>query len=113
VALAAAPRIGKDAEMGWYYVPLDRSVAELRPDLDVVVRREADGGPPARVCGGQDDPTRPGNGQSWRLRNGAWSTDNLGDLPIPLVYGHLPPERYYIELRFLDADGLPHVAIWY
>jgi hypothetical protein len=111
--LAGAPRIGKPESAGWYYLPVARATLEARPLLDVVVRREGPPGSPAAICGGQDDPARPGHGLSWRWRDGQWSTEGLADLPIPPIAGRVPPERYYVEVRFLDASGLPHVAIWY
>jgi hypothetical protein len=112
VPLTAAPRTGTPEASGWYYLPVPRSVLEARRDLDVVLRYEGAGGAPAAFCGGRDDPARPGNSRSWRWRDGRWSADGLADLPILPVAGRVPPQRYYVEVRFLSADGLPHVAIW-
>jgi hypothetical protein len=113
IPLADTPRVGKAEGSGWYYLPVSRLTIDPQRPLDVVIRRERATGGPAILCGGQDDPTRPGYGGSWRWRNGQWSTEALGDVPVPAQRGVIPPQRYYVELRFLDADGLPHVAIWY
>jgi hypothetical protein len=80
--------------------------------LDVVVRREV-AGPPLRLCGGRDDPTRPGAGGSERWRDGGWRRGDLADLPFPLVEGRPILGRYFVELRFLDGQGRPTIDIWY
>ena len=113
IPLAPLDRTGADASVGWYAVPITRSQADARRPLTVTLRRTAAAGPPARICGGQDDPTRPGWGGSARLAGGQWVTDQLADLPLPPIAGRPAPSRYYIELRLFDARGLPHAGIWY
>ncbi|HET7770789.1 MAG TPA: hypothetical protein VFN74_18600, partial [Chloroflexota bacterium] len=111
--LAPLDRTGADTTVGWYNLPVTRAQVEARRPLTVLIRREAAAGPPARVCGGQDDPTRPGWGGSARLMRGQWVTEQLADLPIPPIGGRPAPSRYYVELRFYDSRGLPHAGIWY
>jgi len=111
--LALLRRSGRSNERGWYLAPVTRPEVDAERPLAVELRRAGSTGSPARVCGGQDDPTRPGWGGSARLRSGIWSTQDLADLPIPAIHGHPAPSRYYVELRFFSADGLPHVGIWY
>ena len=113
VPLAPLDRTGADTSVGWYKLPVTRDQVEARRPLTVLIQRGAAAGPPARVCGGQDDPTRPGWGGSARLRSGQWVTEQLADLPIPPVGSHPAPSRYYVELRFYDPRGLPHAGLWY
>jgi hypothetical protein len=104
-------------EVSWYARPVSatevRSAAASGGTLDVVLRRDGAEGAPLRLCGGRDDPTRPGAGGSERWHNGRWSAADLADRPLPLVEGRPVLGRYYIELRFLDAAGRPTIDIWY
>lgn len=111
--LALAERSGKPDSVGWYNVPITLAQADARRPLIVVVRREGGSGPPARICGGQDDPTRSGWEGSARLRSGQWTTEQLADVPIPPIGGLPAPSRYYIELRLYDRSGRPHAGIFY
>ena len=113
VPLASLLRTGPPDSVGGYELPVSRAAVDARRPLVVDVRRGAGGGAPARVCGGQDDPTRPGWTGSARLTPGGWISDQLADLPIPPIAGRPAPSRYYIELRLYDADGRPHAGIWY
>ena len=101
---------------GWYALQVtEEEVAGAAQGgvLEVVVRRGAGPGGPLRVCGGRDDPTRPGAGGSARWREGRWSGEQLADGPFPLAAGRPILGRYFIELRFLDGQGRPTVDIWY
>src|SRR6266542_246747 len=111
-SLSAAPRSGRPDARGWYLVPVERFDVDSQRPLVAEVRRDGPVGAPARLCGGQDDSTRPGWRGSARRRNGQWSEDDLADLPIPPIRGRPAPSRYYVELRFFSAEGLPHVGIW-
>jgi hypothetical protein len=111
--LASLARSGDPQGWGWYSLPLPRPSLEGARHLEVLVRRERAEGPPAVVCGGQDDPARAGAGGSARWLEGRWATDQLADRPLPLVDGRPAPGRFYVELRFFDAEGLPSVGIWY
>lgn len=111
--LAGLERAGSAGSVGWYNLPVTRAQVDARRPLTVVLRREGAEGPPARICGGQDDPTRPGWMGSARLVAGQWVTEQLADLPIPPIAGRPAPSRYYVELRLYDSRGLPHVGIWY
>ncbi|CAA9279762.1 MAG: hypothetical protein AVDCRST_MAG77-4298 [uncultured Chloroflexi bacterium] len=113
VPLAALERKGPPGAAGWYNLPVTRDVVERQAPLVVELRREGVAGPPARFCGGQDDPDRQDRGASLRWSAGRWTSDNLADVPVPLVSGRPASSRYYIELRFYDANGLPHAGIWY
>jgi hypothetical protein len=114
-ALAGLERTGTPSGEGWYHLPVTRSALDARRELEAVVRREGPAGGAAQVCGGRDDPTRPGAGGAARWVAGGWSSDhrNVADVPLPLVAGRPPVSRYYVELRFLDARGLPTIAIYY
>lgn len=115
VALAGLERTGAAGGEGWYLLPVTRPALAARRELETVVRREGLAGRPAQVCGGRDDPTRPGAAGAARWAGGRWSSDHLtvADVPLPLVAGRPPVSRYYVELRFLDSRGLPTVAIYY
>jgi hypothetical protein len=113
VPLVSLERRGEPQGWGWYHLPVRAQAVEGVRQLDVVVQRAGDGGAPAPIiCGGQDDPTRPGAGGSARRRDGSWSAQRLADEPL-VAAEHLPPSRFYVELRFYDAKGLPSVGIWY
>jgi hypothetical protein len=119
VALSTLTRAGPPPDDGWYLLPVARG--EVEPPagspgagtLDVVVRRRGAAGPPVLVCGGRDDPQRPGAGGASRQRDGVWSTEDVADWPLPDVAGRRPVSRYYVELRFFDRAGRPSVAIYY
>jgi hypothetical protein len=114
VPLASLRRSGGPTEPGWYLLPVTRGQVDARRPLVVELRLDAPAVPPARICGGQDDPTRLDRGKSHRRRaGGAWSADDIADVTLPLIRGLPPPSRFYVELRFFDAAGLPHVGIWY
>ena len=113
VPLATLPRTGQPESVGWYELPVSRESVDAQRPLRVEVRRGAGAGTPARVCGGQDDPTRPGWMGSARLTPSGWVYDQLADLPIPPIAGRPAPSRYYIELRLYDSNGGPHAGIWY
>jgi hypothetical protein len=113
VPLHALPRGGRPEGWGWYALEVSPTDLGAGRALEVVVRREGRDGPPARLCGGRDDPARPGAGGSARWLNGRWTADDLSDYPLPPLNGRPLPGRYYIELRFFDAAGHPSVAIWY
>ncbi len=112
VALATLPRAGPPNEDGWYLLPVGRGTIGGGV-LDVVVRRDGAAGGPVRICGGQDDPSRPGAGGAQRRRGGTWSAEGLADQPLPPVDGGPPLSRYYVELRFLGPSGRPTVAIYF
>jgi hypothetical protein len=111
--LSALRRSGRDEGTGWYFLPITREEADTRRPLSVEVRRDGQAGVAVRVCGGQDDPTRAGWEGSMRRRGGVWSTEGLSDIDVPAIFGRPAPSRYYVELRFFTADGLPHAGIWY
>jgi hypothetical protein len=101
---------------GWYALQVTEEEVSRAAEggaLEVTVRRGAGPGGPLHVCGGRDDPTRPGAGGSARWRGGRWSGEQLADEPFPLVAGRPILGRYFIELRFLDGAGRPAVDIWY
>lgn len=112
-AVEALERKGPRDATGWYNLPVTRVEVERQTPLAVEVRREPASGPPARFCGGQDDPARVGSGASMRWLGGRWTVESLADVPIPAIRGRPAPSRYYIELRFYDSDGRPHAGIWY
>ncbi|HEU5317077.1 MAG TPA: hypothetical protein VFX49_13290, partial [Chloroflexota bacterium] len=94
--LARLRRLGRDADAGWYLLPLTRAEADAQRPLVVELRRERAGGEPVRVCGGQTDPARPGWAGSQRRRAaGAWSDSDLADVAVPLIDGRPAPSRYY------------------
>ncbi len=111
--LAAAPRLGPPGETGWYVLPVTREELRGLSSLEVVVERTAAPGAPARICGGREDPARPGAGGAARRLNGRWQTALLADVPFPLLDGRPAPGRYFIELRFYDASDRPVVGVWY
>lgn len=113
VALASLERTGKPEEMGWYALPVMHQLLLGTRRLDVVVERTGAEGVPALLCGGRDDPARPGAGGSERRRNGQWSAAHLADQPLPPVLGRPPAGRYYVELRLYDAQGRPPIDIRY
>lgn len=113
VDLTAAPRLGPPGDAGWYVLPVTHEELRGLTSLDVVVERAAAPGAPARICGGREDPTRPGAGGAARRLDGRWQTALLADVPFPLLDGRPAPGRYFIELRFYDADSRPVVGVWY
>ena len=113
VPLDSLPRGGQPDGWGWYALRLTRPEVEAARQLEVVVGRGRAEGPPARVCGGKDDPARPGAGGAARWLNGRWTPDDLADQPLPPVEGRPAPGRYYVEVRFFDAGGHPSAGIWY
>jgi hypothetical protein len=113
ISLAALPRRGDPQGWGWYHVPLTLQNVGGARQLEALVRREGAEGAPAVFCGGPDDPTRPGWGGSARWLDGRWVPDRLADPPVPSAAVRPAPGRYFMELRFYDAAGLPSVGIWY
>jgi hypothetical protein len=116
VPLASVEQFRVSPEVSWYAQPVTEAEvlsAAAGGALDVVLRRDGSEGAPLRLCGGRDDPTRPGAGGSERWRAGRWTASDLADRPLPLVEGRPVLGRYFVELRFLDADGRPTVDIWF
>jgi hypothetical protein len=113
VPLSSLPRVGPSQDDGWYLLPVARETLDTVRPLDVTIRRDGAAGGAVRICGGRDDPQRPGAGGALRLHGATWTTADLADPALPLVGGKPPISRYYIELRFLDADGRPSIAIYY
>ena len=115
--LTAAEQFRVSPEVTWYARPVTaaevQAAAASGGTLDVVLRRDGSEGAPLRLCGGRDDATRPGAGGSERWHDGRWSAAGLADRPLPLVEGRPVLGRYFVELRFLDADGRPTVDIWF
>jgi hypothetical protein len=113
VALGGLAREGEPNGWGWYSLPISASTVRDTSHLDVVVRREGNDGPPAMLCGGRDDPGRPGAGGAARWSGGRWDTEHLADHRLLAANGRPASGRYLIELRFFDTRGLPTVGIWY
>lgn len=113
VPLPTFPRLGPPQADGWYLLPVARETLDVTRPLDVTIRRDGAGGEPVRICGGRDDPQRPGAGGALRRQGATWTAADLADPPLPLVNGRQPTSRYYVELRFLDPAGRPSVAIYY
>lgn len=113
VALPTLPRLGPPQDDGWYLLPVARETLDAARPLDVTIRRDGAAGGAVRICGGRDDPQRPGAGGALRLHGATWTAADLADPSLPLVDGKPPTSRYYIELRFLDPTGRPSVAIYF
>jgi hypothetical protein len=123
VPMASLTRLEEPQELGWYALPVTAASLQrvpptgdagpARASLEVVIRRNGASGPPVRICGGRDDPARPGAGGSARWRDGRWSTRDVADEPLPLSGGQPVLGRYYVELRFLDPAGRPTAGIWF
>jgi hypothetical protein len=109
VLLHTLRRNAEPRGVGWYELPVTRSVVERAAELEIVLHRESSEGPPVGICGGRTDASRAERSARWQ--DGRWSRTNL-----PFWYDPPPvtkPERYYIELRFYAARGTPTVAVWY
>lgn len=115
VPVHSLPRFGDAAGWGWYVLDVPRDLLTDTPRLDVIVAKEADG-PPARICGGRDDPRRPGAGGASRFFAGRWQdrilADPLAGAPAGGSDGPTPT-RYFVELRLFDAEGHASVGIWH
>jgi hypothetical protein len=115
VSLHSLARFGEPDGWGWYMLDVSRDTLLTSTQLDVVVSKDV-GAAPAQICGGRDDPRRPGVGGASRRLGGQWQGAILGD-PIPGAPASVTPDptlkRYYVELRLFDSEGHASVGIWY